>query len=80
MADYFDRLAALLTRHFDIDSEDIREGVALSSLGMDSLSLSEFGLLAGEEFGISLSEDILFIPGVTLGDIARLIGKKAREG
>ncbi|MGK5640627.1 phosphopantetheine-binding protein [Streptomyces sp. URMC 126] len=79
MTDYFDRLTRLLTRHFGIDLEDIGEGVALSSLALDSLSLAEFGLIIEGDSGVRLPDEVFRSPRATLGDVARRVRPRSGD-
>ena len=77
MEDIIERIGTLLTTRFGAAATEVRAEAELGAdLGLDSLALVEFGLVAEKEFGVRIDDDEV-TPDDTVADLARLIAGKA---
>lgn len=76
MDEIIERIGKLLTQ-VGAESADVRPEAELGGdLGLDSLALVEFGLVAEKEFGIVIGEDDISLDDTVAG-LAGLIASKA---
>ena len=68
--DTLGRIKDLASKEFSLDAGALDPTAPLDSLGIDSLSFIEFMFKIEEEFGVSVSDEVL--KGIkTLGDLER---------
>ncbi|MFI5447819.1 phosphopantetheine-binding protein [Polaromonas sp. UC242_47] len=71
----FHKIASLLEKEFHVQPEAILPGVAISDLGLDSLTLMEFVFAAEDAFGLRIPEEKLDPreAGITLQRLCEVI-------
>ncbi|WKD34206.1 acyl carrier protein [Streptomyces xanthophaeus] len=74
--DTFTRIAAVLGRHFGVESTEVQPGTTFEELEFDSLVLVEFALTLQQEFGVDVFDyELLECP--TVADVEKLMLTKA---
>lgn len=78
MSSTYNQLKDLLVQRFDADPQRITPDVAVSDMGLDSLTLMEFIFAAEDHFALRLPEDKLDPrqAGLTLTQVAQAIDQE----
>ncbi len=81
MSSTFEQLQALLVQRFDADAARITPDVAVTDMGLDSLTLMEFIFAAEDHFALRLPEEKLDPrqAGLTLGEVAAAIDQELAQ-
>ena len=76
----FDRLCAILTKDYKLESGQLTPDAPLEALGIDSLGIADLLFNVEDEFGISLPPEPVQL--LTIGDVAHYIDQlmAARHG
>jgi acyl carrier protein len=81
MSSTFEQLQALLVQRFDADAARITPDVAVTDMGLDSLTLMEFIFAAEDHFALRLPEEKLDPrqAGLTLAEVATAIDQELAQ-
>jgi acyl carrier protein len=81
MSSTFEQLQALLVQRFDADAARITPDVAVTDMGLDSLTLMEFIFAAEDHFALRLPEEKLDPrqAGLTLAEVASAIDQELAQ-
>ena len=81
MSSTFEQLQALLVQRFDADAARITPDVAVTDMGLDSLTLMEFIFAAEDHFALRLPEEKLDPrrAGLTLTKVGAASGQKLAQ-
>jgi acyl carrier protein len=81
MSSTFEQLQALLVQRFDADAARITPDVAVTDMGLDSLTLMEFIFAAEDHFALRLPEEKLDPrqAGLTLAEVAAAIDQELAQ-
>ena len=81
MSSTFEQLQTLLVQRFDADAARITPDVAVTDMGLDSLTLMEFIFAAEDHFALRLPEEKLDPrqAGLTLAEVATAIDQELAQ-
>ena len=81
MPSTFEQLQTLLVQRFDADAARITPDVAVTDMGLDSLTLMEFIFAAEDHFALRLPEEKLDPrqAGLTLAEVAAAIDQELAQ-